>query len=85
MLVASEKTWAVTAPEVELFQLVQHNFMIIMIITMKKVVMVIITNYPYGQITWWSIIGKDKEGDEKSETMGARWETVGIQGSWVRS
>ena len=64
MLVASEKTWAVAAPEVELLQSVQHNF-----ITMMKVVMVIITNYPYGQITWWSIIGKDNEGDEKSETM----------------
>ena len=69
MLIASEKTWAVAAPEVELFKLVQHNFMIIMIITMMKVVMVIITNYPYDQITWWSIIGKDNEGDEKSETM----------------
>ena len=69
MLIASEKTWAVAAPEVELFKLVQHNFMIIMIITMMKVVMVIITNYPYGQITWWSIIGKDNGSDETSETM----------------
>jgi len=47
MLVASENTWAVAAPEVELFQLVQHDFMIITIITMMMVVMVIITNYPY--------------------------------------